>query len=191
MSTSAVYNFPNMSFYCHYDNYQSGAALRLFNMVDAMVKPNADEPQCYSEGRGGLAFAFIRGNLDAEPCVNTKRGVEYVYSIFEEDNIWNVRVQRSDYDGKIEYVQVMALEEFINTRIENQGKEDDVLPRVCTVNNPFGHSPNHNLLVVDKDAYEIAVLMQEYSDTFKEGNPNKKSFADKSQHWMKAADVSF
>jgi hypothetical protein len=56
MATRATYEIEGKTFYCHWDGYPAGAMDRLSNMVAA------------DTGRGGLPFAFIRGNFDAEPA---------------------------------------------------------------------------------------------------------------------------
>jgi hypothetical protein len=68
MATRATYQIDGTTFYCHWDGYPTGAAHRFANAVAAMTQPAKDgrlEP--IADKRGGFAFAFIRGNDDAEP----------------------------------------------------------------------------------------------------------------------------
>lgn len=69
MATRATYSVGNTVFYCHYDGYPTGAAERFVNMVKHHVRADY-RPDRYpmDELKGGLAFAFVRGNDDAEPA---------------------------------------------------------------------------------------------------------------------------
>ena len=73
MATRATYEIDGITFYCHYDGYPAGAMDRLSNMVAA------------DTGRGGLPFAFIRGNFDAEPTDGHDRhgDTEFRYLIYK------------------------------------------------------------------------------------------------------------
>lgn len=68
MSTRATYQIEDITFYCHWDGCPSGAAERFAKMIDAYAKPGDMNRDIMADVRGGLPFAFIRGNLDAEPC---------------------------------------------------------------------------------------------------------------------------
>jgi hypothetical protein len=71
MATRATYTIEGMHFYCHWDGYPTGAAARMVKMIEAYTQPQSVAERAESnpidDRRGGLAFAFIRGNHDAEP----------------------------------------------------------------------------------------------------------------------------
>ena len=66
MATRATYEIAGQLFYCHYDGYPAGGVSRLRNMLNAT-------------GRGGAAFNFIRGNVDAEPAESHERHADTEY----------------------------------------------------------------------------------------------------------------
>lgn len=67
MSTRATYRINGQYFYTHYDGHESGAAERFAAMIENLTRPDDNEFHAVAERRGGLAFAFIRGNDDVEP----------------------------------------------------------------------------------------------------------------------------
>jgi hypothetical protein len=86
MATRATYEINGTTFYCHWDGYPEGAATRFLNMLDAMTRPETGMRktiQAIEDRRGGEAFAFIRGNLDAEPIANhdAMGGTEWRYTV--------------------------------------------------------------------------------------------------------------
>lgn len=91
MSTRATYSIGNMTFYCHYDGYPSGAAERFANMVRARYAAELRQDRYpLIDRKGGWAYAFIRGNDDAEPAydnAHTGHGdTEWRYMLAEDRN---------------------------------------------------------------------------------------------------------
>lgn len=92
MSTPATYEIEGYIFYCHYDGHPIGAAQKFARMIDAHTLPAGDEAlgrSLYADVRGGLAFAFVRANADAEqPFGNRRVGTrsDYHYALSLEDN---------------------------------------------------------------------------------------------------------
>jgi len=71
MATRATYMVDGMLFYAHHDGYPTGAAERFARMIGAWYVPTEDNRMEAAEHpAGGLAFAFIRGNLDVAPAVS-------------------------------------------------------------------------------------------------------------------------
>jgi len=71
MSTRATYQINDTIFYIHHDGYVEGAAAYLLNMCRAcnVIDNTGESFQVIDQGqtRGGLEFAFIRGNGNCEP----------------------------------------------------------------------------------------------------------------------------
>lgn len=92
MATPATYEIEGYIFYCHYDGHPIGAAQKLARMIDAYTQPAAADAlgrSIYADARGGLAFAFIRANADAEqPFGNRRVGTrsDYHYALTMEDD---------------------------------------------------------------------------------------------------------
>jgi hypothetical protein len=119
MSTRGTYKIGEMTFYCHYDNYPSGAAQRLANMIGALtVASDRDGIDAVADRRGGLAFAFIRGNMDAEPTksrdVHGDTEYHYEVSAGEDGRTW-VMVFKPDDNRRWKLVNHKPLAEWINT----------------------------------------------------------------------------
>lgn len=88
MATRATYQINRTTFYCHWDGYPTGAAQRFANMVKALTVPETGDRKFdpIEDRRGGMEFAFIRGNLDAEPTKNHEYhgDTEYRYTLTEQ-----------------------------------------------------------------------------------------------------------
>jgi len=91
MSTPATIEINGRIFYCHYDGMPTGMAVRIAKMIDAYNAPvPAQSPDGFASvpARGGIEFAFIRGNLDAEPAPhNSRSGImaQYHYALAQDD----------------------------------------------------------------------------------------------------------
>ncbi len=84
MSTRACYKFEHATVYKHHDNYPSGAAHFLQNMLDWIAANNDD--MCPPTGYGE---AFLRANIRAEltsPASN-HGGLNYIYTIYSNGDI--------------------------------------------------------------------------------------------------------
>ena len=104
MATRATYEIGGMFFYTHYDGHQTGAAARFARMIEAWNVPTTgDAPFASEHPKGGLSFAFIRGNLDVEPAKNHQDhgDTQYRYTVKLLDNglieLWEAVRARSDY----------------------------------------------------------------------------------------------
>lgn len=120
MATRATYQVEHQTFYCHWDGYPSGAAQRFANMVAALTVPSTREGiDAVGDRRGGLPFAFIRGNMDAEPVKGRDEigGTEYHYEVYaskEDNRVWIMVFQPKD-DGGWRMVNHKPLVDWINT----------------------------------------------------------------------------
>jgi hypothetical protein len=102
MATRATYQVENQTFYCHWDGYPAGAAYRFAKMVEALTVPSDKERNldAVDDRRGGYAFAFIRGNMDAEPTADHEEhgDTEYRYTLTEQGGRARIKVtERSGY----------------------------------------------------------------------------------------------
>jgi hypothetical protein len=104
MSTPATYEIDGFVFYCHYDGHPIGAAQRLCRMIEAHTRPADQWPHqrgIVADMRGGLAFAFIRANNDAEqPAGGTRAratgAFHYKLSWEVDDRLFITIEQRTD-----------------------------------------------------------------------------------------------
>lgn len=83
MATRATYQIGRTIFYCHWDGYPCGAAVRFAKMVQAKSAFSPDEIEGLERRRGGWEFAFIRGVMDAEPTEShdAHGDTEYRYTL--------------------------------------------------------------------------------------------------------------
>jgi hypothetical protein len=119
MATRATYQVENQTFYCHWDGYPSGAAQRFANMVAALTVPSTREGiDAVGVRRGGLAFAFIRGNMDAEPTESRDAhgDTEYHYEVKtgEDGRVW-IKVFKPADHRAWKMVNHKPLVDWINT----------------------------------------------------------------------------
>lgn len=121
MATRATYQIDKLTFYCHWDGYPTGAAQRFANMVKAHTVPAAGELHLSSvvDRRGGFAFAFIRGNLDAEPTESHQAhgDTEFRYTLTTEGGGFaKIKVDDVRYDNGRKWRQIYHgdLAEWLN-----------------------------------------------------------------------------
>jgi hypothetical protein len=107
MATRATYQIDKTTYYCHWDGYPVGAAHRFANMVAAKTvaaDPERRPVDSKEERRGGMSFAFIRGNMDAEPTEDrdTHGDTEYHYQLVAagKQGDFDVIVQEPSDDRK-------------------------------------------------------------------------------------------
>lgn len=188
MSTRATYEILGTSFYIHHDGYKEGAANYLFNMVEASIAlRNLDKPgdplNPY-EARGGWAFAFIRGNGQAEPTDGHRShgDTEYRYTVTASDagllwlnvdaRIYSDEAWASVYNGE--------LSGFVNSYPDFH-KSHIVAAKIPT----YGGAVEARY-ATSKQAETIATEMQRYSDHFQDGNPNIEEYAKRAEAWRNA-----
>jgi hypothetical protein len=136
MATRGTYEIESQTFYCHWDNYPEGGAYRLAKMVEALTQPSADERplDAIEDRRGGLAFAFIRGNMDAEPTESHEEhgDTEYRYTVKTKDGRAHLRVDertgygpeatwKAIYTGPLAEWKLMAEQEVIEAQMPQYG----------------------------------------------------------------------
>jgi len=89
MTTRATYIVGDMLFYAHHDGYPTGAAERFARMIDAWYVPTDSHlMEAAEHPAGGLAFAFIRGNLDVQLANSLKDhgDAEFAYVVGQRES---------------------------------------------------------------------------------------------------------
>lgn len=186
MSTRATYQLGDRVLYCHHDGYREGAAWRFGNMIAALTAPNETSPiEATETRRGGIEFAFIRGNLDAMPAWDNSHDghgdTEWAYTIEESDEHGlTVRVgRRHTFNGPMEFMPAAPLAAFVNTF----GARFNVPTIVAARPSAFWRRP---VLATIENARRIAERERELAARFNDGNPNKASHLAAAEAWEAA-----
>lgn len=216
MATRATYQINKTTFYCHWDGYPTGAAQRFANMVKALTV--VDEERNYDpiqDRRGGFEFAFIRGNLDAEPteCHQAHGDTEYRYTLtVEGGGFAKIKVEKGYYGGSRTFKAIWLgdLAEWLNKqRFEFEadlrsykgkgcGYNGDpvadaldaipVIVRAIETRDPGWGKSAFAIYATKAEAEKIATRMQAASDQFQSDNPNKEHYARKADTWRRALE---
>lgn len=197
MSTRATYEIEGRTFYIHHDGYPEGAASYLYNMVDALTNVDAKGEELDIFGhrmrRGGLEFAFIRGNGNAEPTENhhAHGDTEFRYTVTRSDGEPMLRAKERVGDWSKPTWQTFffgPLAEFINLHVEsglfqnmtNQGQ--GVI--YATINQRF---PKKVFCTVD-EALNAVEGLNNRANKYKEDNPNRASYASDARDMLDAVN---
>jgi hypothetical protein len=188
MATRATYTIDGMHFYCHWDGYPTGAASRMVKMIEAHTQPQTIAERAsfdpVDDRRGGLAFAFIRGNLDAEPTKGRDfhGDTEWHYEVFTSKETGLIRCHTyaknwADDPQRFKLQNDERLEDFCN----RHGLEWK-LPRVVSVKR-MAWSPNWGgtadgmratyQLATEDAARAIAALYRASAERHPEGSGNR------------------
>jgi hypothetical protein len=191
MATRATYKIEAMTFYCHWDGYPSGAACRMVNMIEAYTQPQTVEARKsydpIDDRRGGLAFAFIRGNMDAQPTKskNAHSDTEFHYEVFACKKTGLIRCRTFDksWDDDPENFRLQSddrLEDFCN----HHGQEWN-LPRIVSIKNTSWDGANSFTLATADAARAIAALKQ--ASAMQSTNASNRDYYLKdADHWLAA-----
>lgn len=123
MATRATYQIDGTVFYCHWDGYPTGAAQRFAKMIGALTVPLADDDErrgidSMQDRRGGMAYAFIRGNMDAEPTgSHDEHGdtdFQYALTINEKSGKALIEVRQRGRDDRYNVNHVLDLAAWLN-----------------------------------------------------------------------------
>ena len=140
MGTRATYEIDGAVFYCHFDGYPQGAAVRFAAMVDKLHEVT-DYGTIRNNG-GGMDYAFIRGADDAQPTTSHEAhgDAEYRYICYRTDCGVVLTVHaRMGWNGSWHIIYSGALWSFINAFTP------DLEKRACVV--PLGHGCGTGTLV--------------------------------------------
>lgn len=192
MATRATYEVDGQVFYCHWDGYPAGAASRFANMIAALTAPETagrHEIDAIAERRGGAAFAFIRGNLDAEPAHRGKHDghgdTEFRYQVeTHQSGAMTVRLEARSYNGEWKgFGPAQPLAEFINAKRDKEWDVPTIV--VCEAGSACFR---RTMLATADSAREIAAAHQRLADKFDDSNPNRKSHLEQAAAWRAAAE---
>lgn len=133
MGTRATYQFDEKddlsrrvkrtTIYCHWDNYPSGAASRFARAVEGMTSWDAEGYRMVETTRGGMLFAFIRANGDAEPTEghHAHGDTEYNYDVWTGDSglpMLHMRARQWHQSEEWRGVWTGSVARFVNTHRE-------------------------------------------------------------------------
>lgn len=214
MATRATYKIDGMTFYCHWDGYPAGAAGRFVNAIAALTKA-ADEKalDIYAEARGGLAFAFIRGNLDAEPTgSHADHGdTEYRYTVTSNKDpakpqfsikvearnlntgLWNRETESEDlaaWCNRMREDWVAKINAMKAQRNEPAVPREELLegwPLLVTAKLDDGYGFKSLMVATEDNAKAIAEVAGKKAAFYPESNPNRKGYQRKAEQWAAAA----
>lgn len=194
MATRATYKIEGMTFYCHWDGYPEGAAARFHNMIAALTQLQTDpalmsfEP--VKEVRGGAAFAFIRGNLDAAPAhLNAHDGhgdTAFRYTLEESSQHgFTVTMESRTYgsfDERWKAHPAEPLVDFVNRHCAAE------MGAVCCAPAEPGvwHQRDPRLALVSV-AHELVVRHNAKAVSFADDNPNRAAEKEHAYRWHRAA----
>ena len=171
MATRGTYKIGKMLFWCHWDNYPSGAALRLYRMIDKLTQPDDENSDGIKPCRGGLEFAFIRGNIDAEPS-DGGYGGEYHYEIYQEsEGVLMIKCYCYNFKGEKILIKCIDLVSFINSYVTDDPEKNMGIEKVVSVVNADSLS-----VVTERTARKLADIFLKKADDFASSNPNRKQY---------------
>lgn len=193
MSTRGTYQFENLTFYIHHDNYLEGAARYFYKMVEASIKintsPDALHPIDDHNTRGGMEFAFIRGigNADLSKGHDHHSDTEFRYFLNTSDlGVVTINAQEkmwTEIEGDKVHWRVVyngELSEFINKYAEVDA--DKVLCKVDDYSNRCTYA-------TFVQAHDAAIAFYEGALKFNEGNPNRLSYMRKGKAWSEVISL--
>ncbi len=194
MSTRGTYQFENLTFYIHHDNYLEVAAHYFYNMVEESIKvnksPDALHPTESFYTRGGMELAFIRGNGNAELTKGhaNHSDTEFRYFLNTSDlGAVTINAQEkmwTEIEGDKVHWRVVyngELSEFINKYAEVDA--DKVLCKVDVYSNRCTYA-------TFVQAHDAAIAFYEGALKFNEGNPNRLSYMRKGKEWSEVISLS-
>lgn len=214
MATRATYKIDRQTFYCHWDGYPTGAAQRLANMVAALTQPAGDDDcDCIDRRRGGMPFAFIRGNMDAEPTDDhdAHGDTEYRYTVrpYEDGRAfvvvqaragdwrsWNNLAAEDLADWlnrqRVELAAQLRRLYASNPQLAPEGADPaamalEAIPVMVRVaeEQRFAGRTLYKYATLDA-ATAIEARLRRYGESFREDNPNRAGYLQRADEWQAA-----
>jgi len=187
MSTRATYQIEDMTFYCHHDGYPEYAAVRFARMIAAFNVPAKDDNfREIEDRRGSLMFAFVRGNLDAQPTEShdAHGDTEWRYTIrfCQSQKLWTVLSEARNWESvgpasRWRDIQCIPLDQFI----ADHGADFEAEPVVQF------HFESGTHIATAKAAAGIAHNLGMQADRLEDSNPNKARYAARAAAWAGAS----
>lgn len=197
MSTRATYEIEGRTFYIHHDGYPEGAASYLYNMVNALTKvdTSGEDHDIFGHRmrRGGLEFAFIRGNGNAEPTDSHEAhgDTEYRYTVYRVEGHPMLRAEERSGDwSKPEWKQFFhgPITAFVNQYVESglfrNMTNEGVGIIFTTIDKRF---PQKILCTID-EAINAVEAFNNNAKRFKEDNPNRETSFNKARDMLDAVN---
>ncbi len=171
-------------FYIHHDGYPSGAANYFANMIEALNVPDRKGRGigAIEERAGGIGFAFIRGNLKAEPTTgHSDHGdTEYRWKVEEIDKrlVVKANVRRSS--------DVRPLWSGWSAGEPLAAMIGHHYPGAIVAIESPDHYWKRELLATLENAIGIAQAHRSAEARYAEGNPNKANATAHAEAWEAA-----
>lgn len=192
MATRATYSMEGYTFYCHWDGHPCGAAERFAKMIEAWIVPG--NLTAYEARKGGLAFAFVRGVLDAEPTESHEAhgDTEYRYSVKLASNGQVLLVAKvRDHEGQFVTFYSGSLVQFVNqereiglgaslahfANIHEEVSPDEILegfPKLVEVVVEIYLGSQTIVTCTEEVAKQIAAKAAASAEQYRVNNPNKE-----------------
>lgn len=217
MATRATYQINGMTFYCHWDGYPTGAAQRFANMIAALTVAEEGDRKtidAIEQRRGGFEYAFIRGNMDAEPTPSHDEhgDTEFRYNLrASNDGAW-IEVQsvshewkthkcviRTEYRGDLkEWLDKCRVElagklmEYADkgAKIDAQTEALKCIPEIVRLAKkreyPMGCQGELVTYATRAQALKIEANLRTRGEQFYESNPNRKGYLGEADAWASA-----
>ena len=190
MSTRATYQIEDMTFYCHHDGYPQYAAVRFARMIAAFNVPTMDDSfREIEDRRGSLMFAFVRGNLDAQPTEGHEAhgDTEWRYTILfcQDQKLWVLTSEARTWEAegaasRWRAKQNIPLDQFI----AEHGADFKAEPVVQF------HFEGGTHIATANAATGIARNLDMQAGRFEDSNPNKARYAARAVAWAAASSAS-
>jgi len=195
MSTRATYEIEGRTFYIHHDGYPEGAASYLYNMVKALTDVDTTGKNFdifnHRMCRGGLEFAFIRGNGNAEPTEShdAHGDTEYRYTVSTVNGLPILLAEERCGDWSNPSWQVFfhgPLTEFVNEFIENGLFQNMTNQGQGIVYAILDMTLPDKILCTVEEAKNAIEAFNNYAEKFDKGNPNRQSNFNKARNMQEA-----
>jgi len=216
VSTRATYQIGETVFYCHWDGYPTGAAQRFANMVAAHTVAQTEKERSFDpceDRRGGWPFAFIRGNLDAEPTEDHEAhgDTEFRYTLQSEaDGTVYVRTDSRGHDSRWRKGERIDLADWLasmrrklandlwtyyqkrgltsETQTSAAAHAEEAIPTVLKIAEPREYATPQIHYATRAAAMNIAGLCSQAAQSFPADNPNKKIYQARAAAWLNAVE---
>lgn len=193
MATRATYQINGTTFYCHWDGYPEGAAHRFLNMLDALTKPETGtrhQVDAIEDRRGGEAFAFIRGNMDAEPTGghDDHGDTQWRYTVTTDTaDKMTIKVESTIFSSGVWKVRFVGdLIEWLDTMPDSRRKAVAMETEGYFKRAGYWTEGKVTRYATRNNAEAIAEAHERIAKTFGEGNPNVKVHEDGAKAWRAA-----
>ena len=188
MSTRATYQINDKIFYIHHDGYVEGAAAYLFNMCQAspVIDKTGEGYSVLDRGqtRGGLEFAFIRGNGNCEPTDSHEAhaDTEYRYVVTSGKGLSYMDTQpmlkayaRVNFSDDWKTIYDGTLVDFVNKYVSNPAYNSITGDSMGVFFTKIDNGSGETLLCTIEQALDAERAFNKKAFSYDEGNCNRQS----------------